>query len=210
MPNQQARNFGSTPQSLLLRVKSRDQNAWFAFCELYAPLVYHWCRSGGLTHDQAEDLTQQVFGKLVTSIRRFEKSDSRHRFRAWLWTLTRNLILDHQRNQLRRIRTIGGDAGSDLISCYIVRNNREDGQDLPDDVDSVTPRRENRELFLRMLELIRTRHCERNWQAFWRVVVDGQETSEVALELNLSPNYVRQIKCRVLRQLRAEFGELLD
>ncbi|MGE3316459.1 MAG: RNA polymerase sigma factor [Planctomycetaceae bacterium] len=210
MAAQASSTFGSTPQSLLLRVKSRDHSAWFAFCELYAPLVYHWCRSSGLTHDQTEDLAQQVFGRLVTSIEHFERRETGSRFRAWLWTLTRNLIRDHQRNQLRRIRTIGGDAGDELISSHVVPNDCDDTFDLPDDADAMTSHGENRELFLRMLELVRDRHSERNWMAFWRVVVDGNDTAEVARDLTMSPNHVRQVKSRVLRQLRAEFGELLD
>lgn len=207
--SQTSSSFGSTPMSLLGRLKSRDRGAWYAFCDLYAPLVYHWCRSSGLTHDQAEDVSQQVFSRLASSIERFEKRDEMHRFRAWLWTLTRRLILDLHRNQSRRIKTIGGKIGSDFIAnqadCRV-----DSDLDLPADSDAMTSQGENRQLFLRMVEQVRERHSERNWQAFWRVVVDGSTSHEVAEELGMTVNYVRQVKCRVLRQLREEFGELLD
>lgn len=206
---QTASTFGSTPLSLLRRVKSRDRSAWFAFCDLYAPLVYHWCRSSGLTYDETEDLAQQVFGRLASSIDRFEKRDESHRFRAWLWTLTRRLIFDLRRSQRRRIKTIGGEVGGDLIANQAAPNSTNE-VDLPADADAVTSPNENRQLFLRMVEQVRETHSERNWQAFWTVVVDGRTTTDVADELDMSVNHVRQVKSRVLRQLREEFGELLD
>ena len=49
---------------------------------------------------------------------------------------------------------------------------------------------------------------ERTWQAFWRVTVEGQDTAEVAAQLGISANGVRQAKSRVLRRLREELGEL--
>ncbi len=201
-------SFGSTPLSLLSRVKASDRQAWFAFCDLYGPLVYYWCRTSGLSHDETEDLAQQVFGRLAVSIVRFEKQEVGHRFRAWLWTLTRHLIQDFHRAQRRRIKTVGGEAGSQFIARQSDKNQGEDH--LPEEADVVTPPTESRQLFLRMLDQIRDRHSERNWQAFWRVVVDGNLTLDVARDLNMTPNHVRQAKSRILRQLRQEFGELLD
>ena len=37
-----------TSPSLLLRVQGNDQDAWTRLVNLYAPLVYHWCRRAGL------------------------------------------------------------------------------------------------------------------------------------------------------------------
>jgi len=200
--------FGSTPLSLLNRVKASDRQAWFAFCDLYAPLVYYWCRASGLSHEETEDLAQQVFGRLAVSIGRFEKQDAGHRFRAWLWTLTRRLIQDYRRAQRRRIKTVGGETGFQIIARQSDGEHAE--RELPEDAESVTPPNESRELFLRMLDQIRDQHSERNWQAFWRVVVEGQPAVDVAGQLQMTPNHVRQAKSRILRQLRQEFGELLD
>lgn len=200
-------HFGSTPLSLLNRVKSRDRDAWFTFCDLYAPLVYYWCRSSGLTQDETEEVAQLVFGRLATSIHRFEKCETRHRFRAWLWVLTRNLIQDFRRGQNRRIRTVGGEVGDQLLAQQA---SGDPGAVLPEEVDAFTSPDENRQLLLRMLQQVESRHEPSVWRAFWRVVIDGEPTSDVARDLGLSANYVRQIKCRILRQLRTEFGELLD
>lgn len=191
---------GSTPNSLLSRVKSSDREAWFSFCELYAPLVYFWVKSSGVSIEDTEDLVQQVFGRVSQTLHRFEKKEAGARFRAWLWTLTRNLILDFRRAQNRRIRMIGGEFGESFLAV------------TPENIESdeETPSKEIHQLFLRMLNQLRDRYAPRNWQAFWKVVVEGQLTSEVAEELQMNVNSVRQAKSRILRQLRQEFGEFLE
>jgi Sigma-70, region 4 len=45
--------------------------------------------------------------------------------------------------------------------------------------------------------------------AFWRVVIDERSPAEVAAELGITANAVRQAKSRVLRRLKEEMGELI-
>ncbi len=49
----------------------------------------------------------------------------------------------------------------------------------------------------------------RTWQAFWRSVVDGIATSEVAQELSMSEATVRQSRSRILRRLRQQLGDVV-
>jgi RNA polymerase sigma-70 factor (ECF subfamily) len=51
---------------------------------------------------------------------------------------------------------------------------------------------------------------DHTWQAFWRVVVDGQSPADVAAALGIRVNSVYLAKGRILRRLREEFGDLLD
>ena len=60
----------------------------------------------------------------------------------------------------------------------------------------------------RVLESIRAEFEPRTWQAFWRIVVDGQSPAEVAATLGMSLPAVYQAKSRVLRRLRRELGSL--
>ena len=46
----------------------------------------------------------------------------------------------------------------------------------------------------------------RVWQAFWDLTVKGRPTKEIAAELDMKANAVRQAKFRVARKLR----QLLD
>ena len=50
----------------------------------------------------------------------------------------------------------------------------------------------------------------RTWQAFWRTIVDGIATGEVAQELQMSEATVRQSRSRILRRLRQQLGDVMD
>jgi RNA polymerase sigma-70 factor (ECF subfamily) len=49
---------------------------------------------------------------------------------------------------------------------------------------------------------VRPEFAETTWQAFWRSVIDEQDTAIIAGELGISANAVRVAKCKMLRRLR--------
>ena len=64
-------------------------------------------------------------------------------------------------------------------------------------------------LMQRAIALVRPELQEATWQAFWRTVVEGEPTADVARELGMTPQAVRQARYRVLKRLRDELeGEL--
>lgn len=67
--------------------------------ERHAPSVYRYLR-GIVGRDDAEDLTQQVFLKLITQPERYE-SRSDVPFTAWLRRVAHNLAVDHLRSARR-------------------------------------------------------------------------------------------------------------
>jgi RNA polymerase sigma-70 factor (ECF subfamily) len=78
----------------------------------------------------------------------------------------------------------------------------------PSDPSDPTVRTETVSLFHRALGMIEAEFEPRSWQAFWRAVVEEQETSQIAADLGMSNAAVRQAKSRVLRRLRRELGDL--
>src|ERR1700732_4935583 len=50
-----------TSLSLLHRVRARDQEAWRRLFYLYRPLVLYWCSRWGVLHENADDVSQEVF-----------------------------------------------------------------------------------------------------------------------------------------------------
>ena len=57
---------------------------------------------------------------------------------------------------------------------------------------------------------MRNRFEKSTWQAFWRTVIDGVSTEEVAEELGLSRWAVYKARSRVLQLLRSELDCLED
>lgn len=87
-----------TRASLLGRLRDwRDDGSWEEFYTLYHNLVYGLARRSGLSHDDAEDVTQDVFKRVAETIAEFESTGNRGSFRAWLRNLTRWRISDKYR-----------------------------------------------------------------------------------------------------------------
>jgi RNA polymerase sigma-70 factor (ECF subfamily) len=178
-------------------VRRREPAAWHRLTELYGPLVYQWARRAGLSGADASDVLQDVFLSVTMSIDAFVPS-RQGTFRGWLWTITRHKIYDHHRRRRAGDRAVGGSEAQWRLA--------ELPEPWSDDTNPAT-RSESQQLFRRALELIRGEFEPRTWTAFWRAVVDGEETATIAADLGISSNAVRQYKSRVLRRLRQELGD---
>ena len=80
---------------------------------------------------------------------------------------------------------------------------------LPIPDDEPTGDLQLQQLTSRALAQVQSEFETRTWQAFWRSVVDGITTSEVAQELNMSDATVRQSRSRILRRLRQQLGDVV-
>ena len=80
---------------------------------------------------------------------------------------------------------------------------------LDHDADLSVPD-EERQLFLRAIELIREEFKAETWHAFWRTAIDGCSAQDVAEELDMRPGTVRVAKSRVLQRLRERLGDCLE
>jgi RNA polymerase sigma-70 factor (ECF subfamily) len=191
----------ATSLSLLVRLKANDAAAWDRLVVLYAPLVYYWCRKCHVPDQDADDVFQDVFQSVAAKIATFRKEQPGDTFRGWLRVITQNKIHDYFRRLGREPQAAGGtDAHLRLSQLPAV----EDSEGDDDETQAY------QQLMHRALELIRCEFTTRTWQAFWRVVVDGQRPVDVAQDLAMQPGAVRVAKSRVLRRLRQELGELLE
>jgi RNA polymerase sigma-70 factor (ECF subfamily) len=84
--------------SLIERCLKGDQTAWETIVRLYWRKVFNIAYKFVGRHDEAEDLTQDVFLKLFKSIKTF---DRRANFSTWLISVSRNLCIDHYRSVRR-------------------------------------------------------------------------------------------------------------
>lgn len=194
----QAADSSSTRLSLISRIRVNDSKAWQDLVALYAPLVAFWCRKLGVHESEINDVIQEVFFSVSRSIDDYRPRDAGGGFRAWLWTITRNKIMDMQRRGSRLLR---GEGGSTALQA---------ARQVPEELDAsdATERIEFTHLLHRALAQVQTEFENKTWQAFWRSTVDGLATASVAAELELSPAAVRQHRSRVLRRLRQQLGEL--
>lgn len=191
-----------TPSRLLVRLRAKEANSWQHLSDLYGPLVWHWCRHSGLQAQDAADVMQETFVSAWSGIGGFQHQPGQGSFRKWLWTITRNKIYDYYRRSAAQPQAPGGTAAQARLA------------EIPEDPPEQTAgnpadRAEFKSLFGRALEIVRSGFEPRTWEAFWLAAVEGRPTAEVAVALGISPDAVRQAKCRVLRRLREELGDLV-
>src|SRR3974390_347534 len=93
-----------TRASLLVRLREgHDADAWQEFVHLYAPIIYGFARKRGLQDADAADLMQDVLGSVSSAAQRLEYDPGRGTFRGWLFTVTRNKVINFFESRSRRV-----------------------------------------------------------------------------------------------------------
>ena len=99
--------FPETPGTLLKKIaalkRGDDAAVWADFVERYTPAVKEFLRlnRGDVDDGELDDLTQDVFVKLVEVLRQERYDPRKAKFRTYLSTLMRNLLVDRWRERRR-------------------------------------------------------------------------------------------------------------
>jgi len=93
-------------EALIQRCLKGDQLAWEAIVRQYRRKVFNVAYKFVGRHDEAEDLTQDIFLKIFKSLNTF---DRRANFQTWLISVSRNLCIDHYRSVRKERETIDRD-----------------------------------------------------------------------------------------------------
>jgi RNA polymerase sigma-70 factor (ECF subfamily) len=190
----------STRPSLLLRVRDpRDAEAWQTFVDVYGRLVYRHCRGQGLRHEDAENVTQEVFAQVSESIRRFDYQPEVGRFRGWLGTVTRNEINRFRKKDARAVHGSGGTEAEHGLDRAAARAE-----------DTAWAEEFNAHLLATALARSRPHFEEQTWHAFELVWLDKRSALEVAQELGVPIDRVYVAKSRVLERLEQEVRDLAE
>lgn len=190
----------SISTSLLERVRCQDQAAWQELVRLFGPLVFRWCRSSGLSPEDAADVGQDVFRSVFVSLPTFRRDRPGQSFRSWLRTVVRSRICDATR--AKRLPSAGGSDNQALLND--TPDAMSDAPSSDDDVEEKTL------IYRRALEIVRARVTEKSWQAFQLVVLEERPVDVAAQQLGMTPNSIYLVKSRMMRQLRdllEEVGE---
>jgi RNA polymerase sigma-70 factor (ECF subfamily) len=85
------------------RACAGDEAAWDAIVRFYRRKVFNVAYRFVGIHDEAEDLTQDIFLKVFKSLCTF---DRRANFQTWLISVSRNLCIDYYRSRRRERQAI--------------------------------------------------------------------------------------------------------
>jgi len=187
--------------TLLSRLKSvpDDPSAWAEFVHRYGRKIIAWCRSWGLQEADAQDVTQNVFLNLTTSLRDF-RYDSRGCFRAWLKTITHHAWRDYLEKRNKLVTPSECDLVHDQLSAFEAR----------DDLSTRLTELVEQELFREAAARVRLRVEPRTWDAFRLLAIDGQSGAQTARQLGMKVATVFVARSKVQRMLCEEVKRLGD
>ena len=93
----------ATPDGLIEKCLSGDQLAWDTIVKQNWRKVFNVAYKFVGKHDEAEDLTQDIFLKIFKALNTF---DRRANFQTWIVSISRNLCIDHYRSVRKERQTI--------------------------------------------------------------------------------------------------------
>ncbi|MDX1927814.1 MAG: sigma-70 family RNA polymerase sigma factor [Pirellulaceae bacterium] len=185
--------------SLILRLpRTADAAAWREFVELYEPLVLRFARRRGLQEADAMDLVQRVFASVAGAVDRWQPDAKRGKFRAWLFRIARNHLIN-QAALRRRERPVGGSTQVRRLHSEIDERVLE-----ASDVELEYRRAVFESAAARVKRLVQPA----TWTAFWETMVVGRSCESVAEELSMSVGAIYVARSRVVARLRAVAEEL--
>lgn len=192
----------STSGTLLIRLREfDDREAWNEFVERYTPRIYTWCRRYRLQESDASDVTQEVLGKLVKSIRSFQYDPHRGSFRGWLKTVTHNAIRDFLDDATRSGRGSGDTQVNSAMAAI-------QAPEAIGELASILEHEAEQEVLREAEARVQLRVKPHIWEIYRLLSQASVSATEVASRLTLPVAEVYVAKSRVLKLLRDEVEKL--
>ena len=173
-------------EELAVKTAGGDRDA---FAELYRELVdpvfrYLYWSTG--SREDAEDLTEEVFLKCLVNIAAFKPD--RGPFKAWIFRIARNLLIDHRRRGSRR--------KSEAL-----------GEEIDDGTEPLPQRLEKEERARALHECLEALPSIQK-QVITMKYFAGMSNAEVAKALGRSEGAVNALQHRALRRLGKTLREI--
>lgn len=187
-----------TPQTLLRKISEfadgDDSAEWERFVELYTPVVRQYAEAtGGVNESDVDDVVQEVMVRLVDVLRSGEYKRERGRFRNYLYSMVRRLLIDRHRRAAAR-----GEGRTVPIEGLEVESGAMDAATIVD-----VRLRAARHAAAVEHVLSRTMLDPRTVAAYRAYALEGRPAEEVAAAYGLKLNALRQIKYRIDRMIAA-------
>lgn len=214
-----------TPQTLLRKIaeyaQGDDSSEWTKFVELYEPVIrLYITQYGTVGATDADDIVQDIFIKLVNILRNGDYKCEKGRFRNYLATMVRRLLIDRHRREMARPGGITPPRSEGLQTAASGTELQENTLPaLPDSLPSSYPdpaaivdmrlaiARHNAavEHVLKRTMLEKT-----TISAYREYAVDEKPAAEVAARHGMTVNNLRQLKYRIDRMIAAVEASYLD
>src|SRR5262245_11497191 len=192
----------STHLSLLRPLLADDPRpeAWGALHARYHDVILTWCRRRGLPLACAEDLTQEIWLKLLREIPKYDPAKGR--LRSWLKAVVNNALNDMWRRQQGKPER-GGVGGT----AFLQRLGGLASPEAADELSGAIERQVNTTA-ADVLARVQARLHQTTWQAFYQTLVERRPAKDVAKELGISTSAVYKDTYRVKQMLHKEYADV--
>lgn len=175
-------------------LQAGDDTAWRRVLTKTLWQVYAMGCEAGLRQHDCDELLQDVLLAASDGIERFSHNGEKGALRAWLRAIARTKLCDKCRERgIRLDLPAGGTHAYKRLS------------QVPAPVPTANPLLDpyfRDRLSDSMLLLVKREYSPANWEAFARVVINGEEVGNVAEDLQVSRNQVYKTNARILARLR--------
>lgn len=165
----------------------KDHQKWFEFEQTYRPLIRKLLHDKGFRGAELDDVVQETYLSLLSTVEQFRYDRSKGMFRSWLSKITERAASAHRRRRKAPAALDPADLGTQPV----------DDNAFPDPADA--------SLQL-CLQLARSRFDEHTWLPFYLRVVEEVPIEEVVQITGMNRNAVYQCIHRVklcIRQMLA-------
>lgn len=176
-------------EPLVRRSQAGDRDAFNELADECHAQVYRWALAQTGHPDDADDVAQDVLLRLHAGLGRYR---SESRFTTWLYRVTRNVAVNHQRRQRRRSK-LGERVDAAMI---------EAAAEVPDPADTLHQADTVEAIMVQFRELPRMQR-----EVFDLVDLQGMTPSEASELLAMNPNTVRAHLFRARKAIRSRMLE---
>lgn len=163
-------------KEILERARRLEENALSLLIKKCYPFIFRYLYYRSVTREDAEDLTSEVFVRVVNSINR-QKGD----FPAWLISIAKNLLTDYYRKRGKSVEILLDDVEEPFGDPDQEKKNSLQPSDIRKILNSLTDEQKD-VIILRFIE--------------------GNTNEEVARIMNKSIGAVKALQFRALSALR--------
>jgi RNA polymerase sigma-70 factor (ECF subfamily) len=176
-----------TDEELLFSFRRADQGQFEELYVRYYRKLYRFARGMGISHEDAEDLTQLTFVKV------YEKdlfNAFRGRFKTWIYTIQHNSCIDYLRKSGRR-----------MFDKAIDDEFKEQEPELPSSLPDPATQAEIKELVEAALNAL----PERERAVMEMYYLEDMTQQEIAEVMGVVVSTINKAITRALRRCRAQF-----
>lgn len=195
--------FSPTPHTLIRSLREladgQDEARWARFVELYEPAIRDFIRlqDPDMPEADRDDLVQDTFVRIVPAIRNGVFDPSKGRFRNFLATVVRNLMVDRLRANAVR--------GSATAVAAAERLSGVESLAASELLDVKWRLASHHAAVERVFE--KSALSEQSRRVYAMMEIDGLSAGEIAARTGLAANAVRRIISRVRRMVAAVEAE---